>query len=135
MAFFDWKDEYSVGIAQIDTQHKKLVSLLNDLYGAMKEGKGNEILDQVLKGLVDYTKTHFATEENLMKMHKFPGYEDHKKKHEAMAGHVLGLYEKLKQDKKFNTLEIANYLKDWLKNHILGTDKLYRAFLNDKGVR
>ena len=135
MAFFDWKDEYSVGIARLDEQHKKLVSLLNDLYGAMKEGKGNEILDDVLKGLVTYTKTHFASEENLMKQYKFPGYGLHKERHESMGRHVLSLYDKFKSESKPNTLEIANYLKGWLANHIMGTDKLYRAFLNEKGVR
>ena len=66
MAFFDWKENYSVGIAKLDDQHKKLVSFLNDLYSAMKAGKGTDVLDEVLKGMVAYTKTHFVTEENLM---------------------------------------------------------------------
>lgn len=135
MAFFDWKSEYSVGIARLDEQHQKLVFFLNDLFEAMKSGKGNEKLDTILKGLVEYTKTHFATEENLMKLYKFPGYEAHKESHKSMSDHVLSLYEKFNTEKKFNTIEIANFLKDWLKNHILGTDKLYRSFLNDKGVR
>ena len=135
MAFFDWKDDYSVGIAKLDDQHKKLVSFLNDLYGAMKKGKGSEILDDVLTGMVGYTKTHFSTEESLMKLYKFPGYALHKQKHESMTRTVLKLYEKFKEDKKPNTLEIANYLKAWLENHIMGTDKLYRAYLLDKGVR
>ena len=52
-----------------------------------------------------------------------------------MAHTVLDFYEKFKSVKAPNTLEIANCLKAWLQNHIMGTDKLYRAFLNEKGVR
>ena len=135
MAFFEWKDEYNVGITRIDEQHKTLVSFLNDLFEAMKTGKGNEKLDAVLKGLVEYTKTHFATEENLMKVYRFPGYEEHKTKHEEMTGQVLRMYRRFNAENKLNTLEIATYLKDWLKHHIMGTDKLYRTFLLEKGVR
>ena len=135
MAFFDWKDEYSVGIEKLDEQHKQLVSYLNDLYGAMKAGRGTEVLDEVLTGMVAYTKTHFSTEESLMKLYKFPGYDLHKEKHESMTRAVLKLYDKFKTENTSNILEIANYLKAWLANHIMGTDKLYRAYLREKGVR
>ena len=135
MAFFDWKEDYSVGIAKIDEQHKKLVSFLNDLYSGMKEGRGNERIGAVLEGMVAYTATHFATEENLMKLYKFPGYEMHREKHQAMTQTVGKLYEKFKKEAKPNTLEIAKYLKAWLENHIMGTDRQYQAFLNSKGVK
>lgn len=74
MAFFEWKNEYSVGIAKIDGQHKALVGFLNELFEAMRAGKGKDALDAVMKNLVEYTKTHFATEENFMKQYKYPDY-------------------------------------------------------------
>ena len=135
MSFFEWKDDYSVGIIKVDEQHKKLVGYLNELYESMKAGKGKETLGAVLKSLVEYTKAHFTTEESLMKLYKFPGYEEHKKKHEKMTEHVLNLNQKYASDEISNPIQITSFLKDWLTKHILETDKLYGPFLNKKGVR
>lgn len=135
MGFFDWRDDYSVGIKKIDEQHKKLVGHLNELYDSMKGGKGKETLGAVMKGLVEYTKIHFITEESLLKLYKYPEFESHKKKHEKMTDHVLQLNRKYDSGEISNPIQITNFLKDWLAKHILETDKSYGPFLNDKGVR
>ena len=135
MGLFEWKDSYSVGIKKVDEQHKRIVGYLNDLYESMRAGKGQETLGTVLKDLVEYTKTHFATEESLMKLYKFPNFEEHKKKHEKMTEHVLKLNRKFVSGDLSSPIQITNFLKGWLAKHILETDKLYGPFLNDKGVR
>lgn len=135
MAFFEWKNDYSVGIAKIDEQHKILVGFLNELYESMKAGKGKETLDSVLINLVEYTKTHFATEESLFKLYKYPDYETHKQKHDKLTVYVLELKQKFDSGQISNPIQITNFLKDWLLKHIMGTDKLYVPFLNAKGVR
>jgi hemerythrin len=135
MAFFEWKNDYSVGVAKIDDQHKALVGFLNELYESMKAGKGKETLDTVLINLVEYTKTHFATEESMLKLYKYPDYVAHKQKHDNMTGHVLELKKQFDAGQISNPIQITNFLKDWLSKHIMGTDKLYGPFLNAKGVR
>ena len=91
MAFLNWSENYSVGIEKIDRQHKKLVSFLNELYEAMQSGKGKDVLGKVLADLVFYTKTHFATEEQLMAQYSFPDYQNHKDIHAKLASKVLEL--------------------------------------------
>jgi hemerythrin len=135
MAFFEWKNDYSVGIAKIDEQHKVLVGFLNELYDSMKAGQGKDTLGDVLTRLIEYTKTHFATEESLFKLYKYPDYEAHKQKHDKLAVYVLELKEKFDSGKISNPIQITNFLKDWLGKHIMGTDQLYAPFLNAKGVR
>jgi hemerythrin len=135
MAYFEWKEEYGVGIQKLDAQHRTLVAYLNDLYAAMSEGKGKETLDKVLDGLVQYTKNHFISEESLMKLYNYPGYPDHKEKHEKMSGHVLALKQKFERGEISNPIQITNFLKDWLAKHIVGTDKQYGPYLNEKGVK
>ena len=135
MAFFEWKNDYSVGIVKIDEQHKVLVGFLNELYDSMKAGKGKDTLDTVLKNLVEYTKTHFATEESLFKLYKYPDYVSHKQKHDKLAAYVLEIKQKFDSGQISNPIQITNFLKDWLSKHIMGTDKLYGPFLNAKGVR
>jgi len=134
MAFLDWKEEYGVKIREIDMQHQKLVAMLNGLYEALKKGEGREALGATLSGLVGYTKTHFATEERFMKIHGYPDYLSHKEKHEKMTAMVLEYARKFEAGEIRNPIEISNFLKDWLKKHILGTDMGYSAFLNGKGV-
>ena len=55
MPLMEWTDKLSVGVPSIDAQHKKLVSMANTLYDAMKAGHGKEILDETLAGLINYT--------------------------------------------------------------------------------
>ena len=63
-----WSSQYSVGIATIDSEHQKLIALINDLHAAMKEG-GEAAMGKILDGLAAYTVSHFANEEKLMHLH------------------------------------------------------------------
>lgn len=74
MSIFQWKEEFSVDHAEIDTQHKRLFQLAGDLHAAMTEGKGKEALSKTLSNLIDYTKHHFACEERLMQLHDYPDF-------------------------------------------------------------
>ncbi|PLX49800.1 MAG: hemerythrin [Desulfobulbaceae bacterium] len=134
MAMFAWKPEYSVNIKEIDDQHKQLVAMVNELHEAMTQKKGKEVLGPILAKLINYTATHFAAEEKLMQQHGYPDYDKHKAKHEKMVQKVLALQNDYKGGKITMTFEVSKFLQDWLNKHILGTDKQYSAFLNDKGV-
>lgn len=133
--FVEWKDGYSVGIDSIDQQHKKLLSLINQLQTAVDYSTGEQFEQEALDELVDYTKTHFTYEEGLMRDNDYPDFEPHKAQHEKMfnkVGEVLAEYEKDHDTAMSNT---AEYLKDWLINHINGTDKEYSSYLISKGVK
>ena len=135
MDYFPWKEQYSVGIGSIDKQHQKLVGYLNDLYKALNAGKGKDSLGEIFSSLIEYTKTHFSSEEGLMKMYDFPGYQEHKQIHDKMAAHVLNLDRKFKGGEVSRPIEIASFLKDWLAKHIQETDKGYGPFLCSKGCK
>ena len=66
MGYIRWSEKYSVNVTKIDEQHKKLVSLINEMYDAMRAGKGKDILGAVIAKIVDYTVYHFSTEELLL---------------------------------------------------------------------
>ena len=134
MAYLNWSDSYSVGIEKIDTQHKKIVSFLNELYEAMQDGQGKDALGKVLADLVVYTKTHFATEEKLMAQHSFPDFQTHKAVHEKMAAKVLDLNQQYQEGVVTSPIQITNFLKKWLTHHINETDKKYGPYLASKGV-
>jgi len=129
-----WKAEYSVGINQIDEQHQRLVRLLNELHQAMYDGKSREVMTGVLSQLVDYTKGHFATEERLMQGYLYPGYTAHKAEHDQLTKTVLKFQQELTTGKAVMSIDVLEFLKNWLRNHILGTDQKYSPFLKSKGV-
>ncbi len=135
MSFFDWDERFSVGVTEIDDQHKRLVALLNELYEAMYSGQGREALGHVLAGLVGYAGTHFAAEERLMRLHRYPEAAGHKDKHDKMAAHVTELRERFDAGAIASPVQISNFLKGWLSRHIMETDRRFGAFLNEKGVR
>lgn len=74
---FPWSDTYGVKIAIVDSQHKVLVDLINELHRAMITRKGKESLGGVLASLIKYTKSHFAAEEGLLRANQYPDLVNH----------------------------------------------------------
>lgn len=134
MALINWENSYSVKVKNVDTQHQKLFTLINDLYDAMNQGKGRDVTGKILDELVTYTKTHFAYEEQLLKGNGYPAFAAHKAEHDLFTGKVVDFQKQYQEGKASLALPLMTFLKDWLTNHIRGTDQKYSSFLNGKGV-
>jgi len=134
MALIDWSDEFSVKIQSIDKQHSKLIVLINDLHSAMKLGKGKEAVEVVIRDLISYTKVHFSHEEEMMQKYSYPGFSKHKSIHDDLVKQVLDIEKNFKEGKTVISQEVLNFLKKWLVDHILATDKQYSSFLTAKGA-
>lgn len=136
MALIEWKKDYAVDIAEIDLQHRRLVDLLNALHDAMRQGKGNEAVGKILKDTIAYTQTHFATEEKIMRASGYPDLEAHLREHADLVAKAQDVAKRFETQKGAAvTIEVLNFLRDWLTKHILGTDKKYAPFLHGKGVK
>lgn len=133
--FVRWRDEYRIGIEAIDDDHRRLLTLINNLQTAVHYPTGDAFERRALEELVDYTKYHFAREEELMRTNDFPGYEEHKREHDEMISRVDGYLEGYQRDPEGTIEEVARFLKGWLVRHIAGTDQKYAPFLLEKGVR
>ncbi|MDA8325623.1 MAG: bacteriohemerythrin [Nitrospiraceae bacterium] len=134
MALIDWTSDLNTKIGSIDEQHHRLVFLINNLHEAMKTGKGREALGKILDEMIEYAKTHFATEERLMTAHSYPGYALHKKEHDEFKQKATKLDQDFKSGKQLITVEVMQFLKNWLTLHIKGTDQKYGPFLLARGV-
>lgn len=135
MAIMKWDESMSVGVFIFDQQHKKLIGLINQLHDAMVVGKGKEVLGEVLTELIRYTEYHFKAEEKLFEQYAFPDVHKHTQEHAELTTKAKDLKNAFDSGKTMMSLETMNFLKNWLNNHIMKSDKLYGPFLNSKGVK
>ena len=132
--FVSWRDDLSVGIKSIDEDHKKLLNLINNLQTAVYYPTGEAFERQALQELLEYTHYHFEREEQLMAEHEYPDYEPHKRQHADMIAKVNGFMAAYEKDRESTIDELTQFLKNWLLNHIAGTDQQYSAYLRQRGV-
>ena len=130
MALFKWSDSLSVGIESIDSQHKQLFGFINDVHDAMSSGQGNAVVSQIVGELLKYTKEHFRFEEQMLKEMHYPKLNDHHKVHGYLTEQVVSIHTRLQSGEKLNPVHLSNFLKDWLKNHIMKIDMHYAKFNN-----
>jgi hemerythrin len=134
MAYMEWQDSFSVNIKEIDDQHRVLIDKVNILHDAMLMNKGQEIQKETIYGMVDYATVHFDTEENYMQRFHFPDFSSHKAEHDRFTKKALELKERAESNGFILTIEILVFLKEWLQNHILGSDANYAEHFNKHGL-
>jgi hemerythrin len=136
MALIEWTAKLSVGIDSIDEQHKKLVNMINALNDAMLTNSSDELLGKIFTGLAAYTQKHFTYEENMFAEYGYPDSEEHKRQHNELIAQVVELKEKfIENPQRTMSADLMLFLKRWITNHIMRTDKEYAEFLISKGVK
>jgi len=129
-----WEDKYVTGIELIDTQHKKLVELTNQLYLACLAG--DEVTSTVFKDamsrMVEYVRFHFTAELKLLDAINYPDYHNHKKMHDDLVREILDAARDYSEGKKFVPNNFVRTLKDWIFGHIAVYDKIYAAYVADE---
>ncbi|HEY1931207.1 MAG TPA: bacteriohemerythrin [Acetobacteraceae bacterium] len=136
MPLLTWTEKLSVGVTALDDDHKRLVAMINELFDSMQAGQGREVLGRILDGLVQYTKMHFAREESFFAKTSYAAAAAHKQEHDALTRQVLDVQRKYAAGAQAAlTLEILQFLKNWLIQHIQGSDQKYRMHLNANGIR
>ena len=120
-----WEEEWSIGDELIDSQHKELVKLINELIYDCANDQMNAGIPAALSFLVQYVVTHFSDEEALQLRCNFPYYKEHKKMHEDLKKNVAKLAKKY--TKVGSTLSLKKDIYDvlgiWLVRHIAQEDK------------
>lgn len=131
MPILNWNEELAVGIPEIDEQHKHLIALINQLHDAMSEGRGKQVLSDVLDELIAYTKTHFSHEEKLMAQANYRGLASHKREHDFLTRRVIEFQKRFVAGEIGIAVELSNFLKDWILHHVRGMDKAYAPAIRE----
>ncbi|MBL0955768.1 MAG: hemerythrin family protein [Leptospira sp.] len=138
----NWDVKYETNISEIDSQHKKLFRLINQIESIYEENKNrlsdnSKLLIEAVSELEDYTISHFLIEERVMELNQYPELEAHKKQHDRFTDKILELKKRLTSGNLLtNDLELNHFFSDliqflrlWLTNHILKEDMNYKPFI------
>lgn len=124
---FEWSDELSVGVHEMDQQHKILIDKINILIEDLNQDSPHILRD--FGELGKYVIEHFNDEEVYMEKINFPSLATHKTIHKQLlekVGEFQGIIESGNLDKG----KLINFLKMWLKSHIMGIDMKYGEHAN-----
>jgi len=119
----EWSKEYSVGIHEIDEQHKTLVECVSAIEQAVGQGERRAAVQSALIRLAHFADIHFPVEESLMRIHDYPRLHEHMQDHQRLSDRLRALQEhSLKADVSQDMIE---FLKNWLEMHVPDHDKPY----------
>ncbi len=129
-SIIQWNGALYVENDEINNQHFKFVTILNDLYEAMLWAEGEEIILETLDKLDEYALVHFAYEEKVMIEAECPYLEEHMAEHNQFRGKVQEMRDRFKKGISSLDLELSAYLNHWMVDHIMKIDK--RSFSKDQ---
>lgn len=129
MQNIQWDQSFSVGVADIDAQHRKLVEMINALTTSQEGPDSYETASDIISRLVEYLDVHFMTEQTYMQETQYPEYRPHMAEHRAFIKKVLDFRKRLTRDNQGLVPEMVDFLTGWLRHHIMEIDKRLGEYL------
>ena len=125
-----WKDEYAIGIPELDNQHKTLIEFLTDFELAFAGNAHWNTVHPLIVRTRAFVKFHFAVEESLIQIVGYPAFFAHQAEHQ----HVLQQLEALEQRilRKEMKDEVLPQISAWLFQHIIDSDKPFARYALDR---
>jgi hemerythrin len=129
-----WNHACAVGVKAMDEQHAVLMDTLNEIRLALVHGKGREQVSEALGRLIEFTRMHFASEEQLLEKHAFPGSAEHRHAHQKLLAQIEDAALRTQHNNDLHMGSILLFLRDWYMTHIEDFDSQYGAWLNARCI-
>jgi hemerythrin-like metal-binding protein len=130
-----WNRACAVGVRAMDDQHGILMDTMNELRQAVVRGGGREEVSEILDRLIEFTRMHFWSEEQLMEQSGFSGLPEHRVEHHRMLARMLHAARHVEYGEAVQMRAMLCSLRDSFLMHIEGADRLYGPWLNEHGVQ
>ncbi len=127
MAAITWSRSFSVGIRKLDQQHRRIVTVLNQLY-ELDRARERELLASVFTQLRDYMLVHFHDEESLMHQREFPSAAEHQREHARFTETICDYHREFLAGHRIALINVYNVIWDWLVGHVLVEDRALGAW-------
>jgi hemerythrin-like metal-binding protein len=131
MPYVRWDSSWSVGVPELDEQHRAFVQVLDELHDVLMAGDFHEVLearDRALDGIERYVWTHFSTEEQYMAGIGYPGLDQHRQLHEQFTAQVKGYRAAIASGEQVLNSKLVKAMIEWVRDHLVGEDRKYAAF-------
>ena len=134
MTLLTWNHACSVGVRAMDDQHGILMDTVNELRLALVHGCGREQVCESMDRLIEFTRMHFWSEEQLMEQTGFPGLAEHRAQHHSILAQMLQSAHRVQYGEGVELRPLLCSLRDGYIEHIEGLDQQYGPWLNERGV-
>jgi hemerythrin len=126
-----WDDKYATGIELIESQHKELFSITNELFRACKsdDEKLKKVFIETMERMVNYVCFHFGAEQQMLQRINYPDYQEHKKQHDKLVRDILEAVKAHNTGDRFIANQFVRTMRDWILSHIAITDRLYATYI------
>jgi hemerythrin len=130
MALIEWRDDFSVGVPDVDHEHQELIRLINELHDAMSNDNSDVTVMDFLGEIYAHVAAHFALEEKIMRERNYDQYSDHKADHEALLDELRDIMDDYEENAFFSDDIFANAVGSWFSDHFRNRDaRLHKHLL------
>lgn len=129
MTLLEWRDEYRIGIAEVDHEHQGLICLINDVHAALGADRSSARIEEFLGEIYARISAHFALEEKDMRAHRYPEFAQHKADHERLLDEIRDIMDEHSESGVLDDHAFSNRLAAWFGNHFKTYDARLHSFL------
>jgi hemerythrin len=129
----EWSDEFSVNMATVDDQHKRLIFIIQSLEKAISKGRAQHVLTDIITELMEYTRVHFSYEESLFNEYNYPEKEQHKQQHTEFVDKMKAFKAQHDAGSIVVSKDIVIFVSEWIADHIGYRDKKYGVYFVANG--
>jgi hemerythrin len=117
MSLITWKEEFSVGVAEVDFEHRELIELINSLHSSARPGAGRDAVIESLGEIFAQIASHFALEEKMMRASLYPLFLEHKQDHETLLDELRDIMDEVEDDGGYDEAQLSTDLERWFGDH------------------
>jgi len=128
MSVLQWREEFNVGVEEVDHEHRELIELIRTLQLNLQEGADTSDIVDVLGEIFAQISAHFALEEKMMRETHYDAYADHKEDHETLLDDLRDIMDEVEDDGVLDEARLTDDLDRWFSDHFKTHDaKLHRS--------
>jgi len=128
MTVLQWREEFSVGIEEVDHEHRELIELIRSLQQDLQAGADTDRVIEVLGEIYNQIAAHFALEEKMMRETYYAALADHKEDHETLLDDLRDIMDEVEDDGVLDESQLTDDLNRWFSDHFKTHDaKLHHS--------
>jgi hemerythrin-like metal-binding protein len=130
VTLLDWRENFSIGIAEVDHEHRELIGLINSLHAALGDERGGERVEAFLGEIFADIAAHFALEERVMRERRYDGLAEHKADHERLLDQLRDMMDAQAEGAELDDAEFGDQLSEWFAGHFRTHDARFHHHLS-----